>query len=67
MRLLLAFGATLALIIGIAACDSGDGGPGDIPRTVPPTVLPSSGESARRPVQGVGPIYEAAIVRFLHA
>lgn len=66
MRLLLALSATLALIIGIAACDSGDGGPGDIPRTVPPTAVPS-GDPAHRPVQGVGPVYEALIGNTLRA
>ena len=61
MRVLLALTGALAFVFMIAACDDGNGDrPNDIPRTVPPTSVPSS-EAVRPPIQGVGPIYEASM------
>ena len=65
MRTLLMFVSTSVLMLFVSACDNGDEGK-DVPRTVPPTlgtvstpevtpVLPKG----KKPIQGVGPVYEA--------
>jgi len=59
MRELIALSGALAFVFMLAACDDGDR-PNDVPRTVPPTSVPSS-EAVGPPIQGVGPVYEASI------